>query len=469
MARADEDPRGRREPLARGGQETLGLGLDRVLERAAVHLDGVRRARQRAREDQRAHHEVVGERQLGARQRLDLGNRGHVGLDVAADLGVAAAGEGTGFEALVAVGDINGQKPADVGAVDGAAAAGGRAALNRRPERARPRRAQLAHAQFARVPVPGRGRERQALGVALLGEQMDLVPEPGQRLRETRVVDVGAGSLEQVAVEDEHARHGAGAYPRPLLRAGRAAPLRPAPGARAASKAATGFARVSRLVTGTQRYRLRNRASGREVVFEAQPGRIYRDRETDEPLEVVGRELPLAPSGSRLPWAVENLRFCSWCGPARPEGPERLPHLRQAHGTVVRARPAIAALAALLAALALSACGGASVSETPPKSTPEITPPADNSAERAQSSTTSTTKKKTTGATGESEGSEAGGGEAETGSGESSSGESSSSESGASSESSPSGGATAGGSEKTGGETESKGESSSPSGGASAP
>ena len=63
-----------------------------------------------------------------------------------------------------------------------------------------------------------------------------------------------------------------------------------------------------------QRYRLRNRASGREVVFEAQPGRIYRDRETDEQLEVVGKELPLAPTQSRLPWAVENLRFCSWCG-----------------------------------------------------------------------------------------------------------------------------------------------------------
>jgi len=67
-------------------------------------------------------------------------------------------------------------------------------------------------------------------------------------------------------------------------------------------------------VTGKQRYRLRNRASGREIVLEAQPGRIYRDPETDEQLEVVGKELPLAPTQSRLPWAVENLRFCSWCG-----------------------------------------------------------------------------------------------------------------------------------------------------------
>ena len=62
-----------------------------------------------------------------------------------------------------------------------------------------------------------------------------------------------------------------------------------------------------------QRYRLRNRSSGREILVEAEPGRVYRDRETDQPLEVVGIELPMAPSHSRLPWAVENLRFCPWC------------------------------------------------------------------------------------------------------------------------------------------------------------
>ena len=62
-----------------------------------------------------------------------------------------------------------------------------------------------------------------------------------------------------------------------------------------------------------QRYRLRNPASGREVIIEAEPGEIYRDRESGEPLEVVGKVLPLAPSPSQLPWAVENLRHCSWC------------------------------------------------------------------------------------------------------------------------------------------------------------
>ena len=45
----------------------------------------------------------------------------------------------------------------------------------------------------------------------------------------------------------------------------------------------------------------------------AEPDRIYRDRDTGEELQVVGKVLPLAPSQSRLPWAVENLRFCNWC------------------------------------------------------------------------------------------------------------------------------------------------------------
>jgi hypothetical protein len=66
-------------------------------------------------------------------------------------------------------------------------------------------------------------------------------------------------------------------------------------------------------VSTGQRYRLRNPSSGREIVVEANPGEIYLDRETGEPMEVVGKVLPLAPSRSRLPWAVENLRFCPHC------------------------------------------------------------------------------------------------------------------------------------------------------------
>jgi hypothetical protein len=67
-------------------------------------------------------------------------------------------------------------------------------------------------------------------------------------------------------------------------------------------------------VSAQQRYRMRTPSTGREVVLEAEPGRTYVDRETGEPLEVVAQLLPLAPTPSTLPWAVENLRVCNWCG-----------------------------------------------------------------------------------------------------------------------------------------------------------
>jgi hypothetical protein len=66
-------------------------------------------------------------------------------------------------------------------------------------------------------------------------------------------------------------------------------------------------------VSTSQRYRLRNPADGREIVIEAKPGEIYIDRNSGEHMEIVGKVLPLAPSSSRLPWAVENLRFCPFC------------------------------------------------------------------------------------------------------------------------------------------------------------
>lgn len=62
-----------------------------------------------------------------------------------------------------------------------------------------------------------------------------------------------------------------------------------------------------------QRYRLRAPSTGRETFVEARPDVIYRDRDTGEELEVVAKVLPMAPSPSELPWAVENLRFCPWC------------------------------------------------------------------------------------------------------------------------------------------------------------
>jgi hypothetical protein len=62
-----------------------------------------------------------------------------------------------------------------------------------------------------------------------------------------------------------------------------------------------------------QKYRMRTPSTGREIIIEAEPDEIYRDRETGEELEVVAMLLPLAPTPSELPWAVENLRFCNWC------------------------------------------------------------------------------------------------------------------------------------------------------------
>lgn len=70
---------------------------------------------------------------------------------------------------------------------------------------------------------------------------------------------------------------------------------------------------VSQAASTNQRYRLRNSASGREIIVDAVPGEIYLDKETGEQMEIVGKVLPLAPSPSTLPWAVENLRFCPWC------------------------------------------------------------------------------------------------------------------------------------------------------------
>jgi hypothetical protein len=62
-----------------------------------------------------------------------------------------------------------------------------------------------------------------------------------------------------------------------------------------------------------QKYRMRTPSTGHEAVIEAEPDHEYLDRDTGEELEVVATLLPLAPTPSELPWAVENLRFCNWC------------------------------------------------------------------------------------------------------------------------------------------------------------
>jgi hypothetical protein len=75
-----------------------------------------------------------------------------------------------------------------------------------------------------------------------------------------------------------------------------------------------------------QLYRLRTPSSGREVLLPAEASRIYVDSDTGERLEVVGRVLPLAPSESQLPWAVENLRFCNWCDQMAQKDLNDCPH-----------------------------------------------------------------------------------------------------------------------------------------------
>lgn len=62
-----------------------------------------------------------------------------------------------------------------------------------------------------------------------------------------------------------------------------------------------------------QKYRMRTPSTGREVIIQAEPDKVYIDRETGERLEPVAQLLPLAPTASELPWALENLRFCNHC------------------------------------------------------------------------------------------------------------------------------------------------------------
>ena len=90
MPRTDEHRLCPREPLAGEPQEALGVGLDGVLQRAAVDLDRVRHLGECPREDRGTHDQVVGERYLRAHPGCDLFYRGHVGDQVAVDLRGAA-------------------------------------------------------------------------------------------------------------------------------------------------------------------------------------------------------------------------------------------------------------------------------------------------------------------------------------------------------------------------------------------
>jgi hypothetical protein len=89
-------------------------------------------------------------------------------------------------------------------------------------------------------------------------------------------------------------------------------------------------------MTLPQRYRMRVPSTGREVIREAVPDTVYVDRESGEELEVMGKVLPLAPSTSRLPWAVENLRFCPWCDQLAQKDLNDCPHCARRMAPVTR-------------------------------------------------------------------------------------------------------------------------------------
>ena len=79
-------------------------------------------------------------------------------------------------------------------------------------------------------------------------------------------------------------------------------------------------------MSSRQLYRLRTPSTGREVLLAAETGQVYRDRETGEAMEVIGKVLPAAPSLSSLPWSVENLRFCNWCDQLAQKDLNDCPH-----------------------------------------------------------------------------------------------------------------------------------------------
>ena len=75
-----------------------------------------------------------------------------------------------------------------------------------------------------------------------------------------------------------------------------------------------------------QKYRMRTPSTGREVIVEAHADQEYTDRQTGEKLEVIAQLLPLAPTPSELPWAIENLRFCNHCDQLAQKDLNDCPH-----------------------------------------------------------------------------------------------------------------------------------------------
>ena len=93
------------------------------------------------------------------------------------------------LEPLVAIGDVDRQQVADV----------------RPPRRHADGLAQDLDLRRAVVPRADRVDEWQLCGTAVLADEVDLGAGAGERRGQPGVVDVRAGSAQQVAVEDEDA------------------------------------------------------------------------------------------------------------------------------------------------------------------------------------------------------------------------------------------------------------------------
>ena len=127
-----------------------------------------------AGQDRRAHDEMVGQRSVDTPACVgDLAYSGDVGLDVAIELFVGQLGKGLDLEALVGVFDVDGKQAVDIRVVD----------LD---------------------PLDPR--------LAVLAEQMHLVPKLGQGRSKVGVVDVAAGAAQHVAMEDQDAHRGRPTY-----------------------------------------------------------------------------------------------------------------------------------------------------------------------------------------------------------------------------------------------------------------
>jgi hypothetical protein len=130
---------------------------------------------------------VVRERHVGSDALGHLADGLDVAREVVLELLLGEIREALGLEPDVAVGHVDREHAAD-----------------RRPVRGDPDRlADRTDTQCSGIPVADRIHEGALGGITVLAEEMDRRPETGHRCGQSCVVHVGAGAIEQVAVEDE--------------------------------------------------------------------------------------------------------------------------------------------------------------------------------------------------------------------------------------------------------------------------